>query len=192
MYIYKTTNLINGKIYIGLSTKTVEESIGYYGSGKLISKALKKWGKENFTKEIIESGIDDYETLCKLEIYYIEYYNSINEGYNITRGGGGTIGHKHTKEAKQKISNYLSNQPKEVLEKRASSNTGKVRSEDVKRRTSQSMKGKTYTEERRQNMSKNMLGKSKKIRTTTCPHCGKSGGASLMTRYHFQNCKNKI
>ena len=52
-YIYKTTNLINGKIYIG-QHKSSSFDTNYYGSGKLLIKALKKYGKENFKIELIE------------------------------------------------------------------------------------------------------------------------------------------
>ena len=71
MHIYKTTNLNNNKIYIGLSTKSVDESDGYYGSGILISKAIKKWGKDNFKKEILVTGIEDKDQLRILEIKFI-------------------------------------------------------------------------------------------------------------------------
>jgi len=89
MYIYKTTNSINGKIYIGLSTKEVDKSIDYYGSGTLIRNAISKYGKEKFTKEIIVDDIPTKEILCELEKYWILYYNSIDRtiGYNITSGG---------------------------------------------------------------------------------------------------------
>ena len=89
MYIYKTTNLINNKIYIGLSTKSVSESTDYYGSGANISKAIKKYGSENFTKEILASSIESKEELVKLEIYWIDKYNSTERhiGYNISPGG---------------------------------------------------------------------------------------------------------
>ena len=91
MYIYKTTNIINGKIYIGLSTSTVDESTNYYGSGKILHRAISKYGKENFTKEILESNIESKEILNQREIYYISKYNSTDDsiGYNITYGGTG-------------------------------------------------------------------------------------------------------
>ena len=89
MYVYLITNLINDKIYIGLSTKTVEESTNYYGSGNNIDLALKKYGKANFTKEILARDIDDKKLLAQLEIDFIKEYNSTdrNIGYNISPGG---------------------------------------------------------------------------------------------------------
>ena len=44
MYIYKITNMINGKVYIGQSTKSITECLDYYGSGILIQNAIKKSG----------------------------------------------------------------------------------------------------------------------------------------------------
>ena len=52
-YIYKTTNLINGKIYVGKrQSSTFDEN--YYGSGKYFKRALKKYGKSNFSREVLE------------------------------------------------------------------------------------------------------------------------------------------
>jgi hypothetical protein len=85
MFIYKTTNNVNGKQYIGLCTR---DDKNYIGSGTLIKQAIKKYGKENFTREIIEE-CDDFETLCEREIYWIEKYNAVNSGnfYNLSYGG---------------------------------------------------------------------------------------------------------
>ena len=53
-YIYKTTNLINNKMYIGKHRSTVFEPDKYIGSGPILIKAIKKYGKENFKCELIE------------------------------------------------------------------------------------------------------------------------------------------
>jgi group I intron endonuclease len=107
MYIYKTTNLVNGKIYIGLSTKSVEESQSYYGSGALIKEAIRKYGKSNFAKEILEQNVTSREDLIGLEKYWIAHHKSNNReiGYNLTHGGDGTGGLEFTKERREKIGN---------------------------------------------------------------------------------------
>lgn len=100
MVIYKTINLVNGKLYIGQDSKN---DSNYLGSGSLIKKAIKKYGRENFKKEILEH-CQTKEELNKREIYWIEKLNTIEEGYNITTGGEGTVGYKFTEEQKNKMS----------------------------------------------------------------------------------------
>jgi hypothetical protein len=89
MYIYKTTNKINGKIYIGLTTMKEEESKWYFGSGDSIKKALEKHGIENFEKEILESGFTSKEELAEAEIKWINHFKSTTRGigYNLSPGG---------------------------------------------------------------------------------------------------------
>ena len=96
MIIYKTTNLINGKIYVGQDSKN---NPGYFGSGKIIKSAIKKYGKENFKKEIIETCTSK-EILDEREKFWIKELNSRDKsiGYNITEGGEGIIGLVHSKE----------------------------------------------------------------------------------------------
>ena len=102
MIIYKTTNTINSKIYIGQDTKNNSK---YLGSGILLKKAIKKYGKEIFIKEILEKCIDK-NMLDEREKYWIQHYDSRNPniGYNIAYGGEGVIGLKHSDETKEKIS----------------------------------------------------------------------------------------
>lgn len=99
MYIYKTTNLINQKIYIGQHTKSKDDS--YLGSGLLILRAIKKYGKQNFKKEIIKECFSIQE-LNELEFFYIKRYNSIfPNGYNLRSGGNNSL---LSEEIKEKIS----------------------------------------------------------------------------------------
>lgn len=84
--IYKITNLY-GKSYIGQHNKP-DLSDGYMGSGLIISQAIKKYGKENFTSMIVEKCYDIGQ-LDKMEEYYIAFFNTLTpSGYNITKGGG--------------------------------------------------------------------------------------------------------
>jgi hypothetical protein len=106
MQIYKITNLINKKFYIGKDTSS---DSNYFGSGLLIKKAIKKYGIENFKKEILDET-NDYEDLSIKEKYWINHFNSTNLdiGYNITKGGDGgdTLSkHPNLDSIKEKISN---------------------------------------------------------------------------------------
>lgn len=85
MIIYKTTNLINGKIYIGQDSNN---NPNYYGSGTLFKEALCEYGKENFRKEILEH-CDTHKELNEAEIYWISAYHVLNPkiGYNLHNGG---------------------------------------------------------------------------------------------------------
>lgn len=87
MIIYKTINVITGKIYIG---KDKNNNPNYIGSGKKLKDAIKSYGKHNFKKEILEY-CNSYKQLNEREIYWIEQYKSYNSeiGYNMTKGGDG-------------------------------------------------------------------------------------------------------
>jgi hypothetical protein len=104
MVIYEIRNNINDKIYIGKDTTNRNS---YYGSGVLIKRAMEKYGKNNFTKRIIDRT-DSYEELSKKEIYWIEEYKKTHILYNISNGGDGgdTLSkHPNIDEIKLKISN---------------------------------------------------------------------------------------
>jgi len=85
-FIYKTTNLVNDKIYVG---KAKQNNPNYFGSGIKIASAIKKYGKHNFTKIILEECDDDI--ISEREIYWISYFHSTDDsiGYNISQGGEG-------------------------------------------------------------------------------------------------------
>lgn len=95
MLIYKVTNIINNKVYIGQTVKTLSQRKSehkhrflYENSHNKFYNALKKYGWDNFTWEVIEESKDwTYEILDQKEKYYIQLYDSINNGYNILKGG---------------------------------------------------------------------------------------------------------
>lgn len=82
-YIYETTNLVNGKTYIGKKQGEFDKT--YYGSGMILKRALKKYGKENF-EVIVLSSYNSEDDLNNAEVTFIETRNPC---YNIARGGAG-------------------------------------------------------------------------------------------------------
>ena len=87
-YIYLTTNLINGKKYIGKHFGAIGDS--YLGSGTLLQRAIAKYGKENFKKEILYISKDEKENSEK-EREFIKVYDAVKSDmfYNIHEGGDG-------------------------------------------------------------------------------------------------------
>lgn len=87
--IYKITNNINKKAYVGQSNdierRFKEHCYKGEGSRILLDIAIQKYGKENFTFEIIEEC--KIEELNERETYWIKYYNTIESGYNLSTGG---------------------------------------------------------------------------------------------------------
>jgi group I intron endonuclease len=120
-FIYITTNLKNGKQYVGSHAGDINDS--YLGSGKILLYALKKHGRENFKREILEVCDPNYNLL--LEEKYIKKYNTLKpNGYNILENGGHI---NWTDELKKQTSN---------------SHKKKKLSEEHKRKISESLKGK--------------------------------------------------
>lgn len=107
-YIYLTTNNINGMKYIGKHYGELDDP--YLGSGKILKRAITKYGKENFTKSILSISINDEENSEK-EKYYIALYNATTNPlfYNIHEGGsGGNTTAGYSKEEKESLKKKLS------------------------------------------------------------------------------------
>lgn len=107
MIIYCTKNLINNKKYIG---KDSNNNSNYLGSGTMFLEDIKKYGKENFKKEIIEY-CKNIKELEEREIYWIRFFNAVesDEFYNLTEISGGwnfdKLGEEKYNFIKSKISN---------------------------------------------------------------------------------------
>lgn len=169
-FIYITTNLINGKKYIGQKQfnrgwKT------YFGSGTYFKKAVKLYGKDNFIREIIAVAYSK-EQLNKLEIEFINLHNAVksDDYYNITYGGDlGFKGLQHSNETKIKMSkmqkgknhpSYGKHPSEETKNKLRIAGMNRIQSEETKQKISEAQKGekgnmygKHHSEETKKKMS---------------------------------------
>jgi len=109
--IYLLTNTVNQKQYVGFTTKSLLERCEQHlalvkrGSQWLLHRAIRKYGWASFTSEIIYMSEDDDYCLKEAEVVLIADYNTKKpNGYNMTDGGEGTLGHKHSDETKAKMS----------------------------------------------------------------------------------------
>lgn len=192
MIIYKITNLINKKIYIGQTIFSIEKrfKMHCYSTNKKkckspISRSIKKYGKENFKIEEIVKA-DCIQMLNYLEMYYIYIFNSTNKeiGYNIRIGGNTSsipnetkekirntlIGHVHSDETKLKISNAhkgkkLTNEHKENVIKAL---TGRGKSDETKDKISKSLTGR----KRDKSIYEKIIEKTSKA---VCEYCSVTG-----------------
>lgn len=163
MIVYKTTNIINGKFYIG---KDTNNDPNYLGSGILLKKAIKKYGRSNFEKEILE-----HCTLVNInerEKYWINVTQAKELGYNLADGGtGGDLGEYVNNKRSKTLTGKK--QTKETINKRAKTLQGRTVTWGDK--ISESMTGKTWvqkkprTKEHRDKLSKANIGHTKSSKT---------------------------
>jgi group I intron endonuclease len=183
--IYKTINQLNGKYYVGQHYTSSND--GYLGSGTILNNAIKKYGKENFKREVLEFCTS--ANVNEQEIYWIAELSATNRsiGYNIAKGGNvhprmfgnknpmfnskrfgklnPMFGKKHSKETKKKISEIHKGKilSKEQKEKQRKIMTGKKHSKETKKKISESNKGKNIgkirTEEFKINLSNKIKGR---------------------------------
>lgn len=127
-----TKNLVNHKCYVGFHATNKEFDDTYSGSGTLIYQAIKKYKRENFVTGILEY-VNENDWREK-EIFWIkEMHSHVSEGgYNLTFGGEGLLGFKHSIKTKTKIINSL---------KGNSYGKGKKRDAIQKKRYSESKSG---------------------------------------------------
>lgn len=108
--IYLIINKINGHMYVGGSVD-IEKRLDEHKRGKdadnqAIDRAILKYGKENFSYQVITELPTDWNIIGEHEKYWIKLYNTFKDSnhYNLTEGGEGISGWKHTDETKFKIS----------------------------------------------------------------------------------------
>lgn len=170
--IYKITNNLNGKIYIGKHV-TKDPNDGYMGSGTLIKKAIEKYGVENFTKEIL---FDVYgEDLMNFleEAIVDEAFVARRDTYNMKVGGigGCAIGHiscwkgktlpeeMRRKMSESRMGHLVTDETRAKISKAHKGKPGSPRSEETRMKMSKSHRGKPHSEEHNRNVSEALLGR---------------------------------
>jgi hypothetical protein len=186
--LYIKQHSITGLKYFGKTTRDVHE---YNGSGVYWTDHIKKHGKEHIITIWISEPYTDEDDIVEFALAFSKDNNIVEskEWANIIPenglDGGGNKGISVSAETRQKQSD---------------ANKGKTHSAETKQKISDVRKGKPKSTETRQKMSgarKGIPSGKKGIpkgpqKLVECPHCGLVGGASSMTRWHFDNCKKKI
>lgn len=171
MDIYKATNNITGKSYIGYAVNGLKNrKLVHYSSkdNTYFHKALKKYGKENFNWIIVEHKISDFEVLKELEIYWIKEFDTrFPNGYNLTDGGDGALGLHPSEETRKKMSEsrkgivYSEETRKKISDCKKGKipwNKGKKLSEETRKKLRDVNKGKKHLEETKGKISNSMKG----------------------------------
>ena len=187
--IYKATNKITGKSYIGFDSSwpnrkrkhKINASTGREGK---FYDSIRKHGWNNFIWSIIYQSENKEHTLNVMEPHYIKEYNTFNRGYNMTEGGEGCFGATSNKIWINDGVNHKRLEKDQLIPEGWSKGRLKIKrkvgmSDESKQRIGQ--KNKEHGVFRNLNNIK-----------VTCPHCGKIGkNLGGMHRSHFNNCKNK-
>ena len=128
-YVYKTTNLVNGKIYVG-QKKSDKFIPTYFGSGTLIRRAVEKYGADNFKVEIIDSSEDAFD-LDERETFWIEELKSNFKYGNYNIADGGYL-------AKYDFNEQPEWRQEEIRAKLSKVNLGRKRTPETRKRISES------------------------------------------------------
>jgi group I intron endonuclease len=167
MIIYKATNTINGKCYIGKTTGLLDKrrnshlSSARKGVSYYFYNAIRKYGESAFEWNIIDSACETEEELNEMEYHYIMQYKThkSQNGYNTCWGGEGAC-RPHTEEAKQKMS--IAHKGKvlteEHIRKIVESRGIQYLSEETKKKIGDAHRGRVHTEQSRKNMSDAHMG----------------------------------
>lgn len=151
MIIYKFTNLVNGKCYVGATIQLFKERIRKHIQDKrgTLYPVIKEVGTENIKFEIIDTA-ETIEELNTKEIYWIDKLNTMSpNGYNLCIGGGTTTGYRHREDSKKSMSIKKS----KMYVGGGNPFYGKHHSEEAKERMRIAKTGRKLTEEWKKNIA---------------------------------------
>jgi group I intron endonuclease len=135
MYCYLITNLVNGKQYVGIAInperRWIEHKCGH--GSKLLYSAIKKYGLSSFKYEILGVGVE--QQIKELEIAQISKYKTVApNGYNLTFGGEGNVGWKHSLDTRRLMSATRSGSNNKMFGRQHSFETKQLLSKRAKER----------------------------------------------------------
>ena len=187
MIVYKIINTINDKVYVGITAKSLEERYHQHlrqlsvGNDRRLYCAMRELGVENFSIVQIDTA-NSYDELLEKEVYYVHYYDSKNNGYNMTDGGD------------------VNPMDDEIVQKK---HLEKMNSADVKTKISVKMKenvekGVIFTPEHRKNLSeaakKRRVSENSKYKdsknVSSSGYVGGTTGLKLM--YNLENKRKYV
>lgn len=208
--IYKATNTVNNKSYIGFDSTWPKRIAAHKSEAKLSTaaskpfyRAIKKYGWESFTWEPIYQSPDRDHCLTEMERYFINEYRTFVghddcNGYNLTLGGEGTFGHIKSHETiethrrkltgrKQTADHIAARVAVMILHPNFGKPTG-PRAPEVGEAIRKRLKGVPKSESHK----KAMRLRPQDTVLLTCPHCGKIGDYKNMKRWHMDNCQHNL
>ncbi len=213
-YVYKITNVLNGKFYVGRRSTNKHPNIdSYMGSGWALKGAYLKHGKKNFIKEVLEMCYD-LETLKEREEYWISHTKAVKMGYNLVENSGGGYINKETYDMmSEKFKGRRPETDKIIATKRENGNLGhtgetKAKIKKSVRETYENPEirkkcahigennpfyGKTHSKKTIELLRRPKSEEHKKnlARLVTCEHCEKEVKLNTYNRWHGDNCKFK-
>ena len=190
-WLYITTNLVNGKKYIGQTTSTRKD---YIGSGRVMLAAIKKYGKKNFVRENIYEG--EWEFVDLLEHEFIEKYDAVNSPLYYNQKPGGHKG-THSEESKKIMS-------EKATGRRASAESKQKRSESMKgennhffnkhhsQESIEKIKARRATQVITEESNKKRSDKIKSLPKFQCSKCSGWYFKRNLVQHHNEKCKKVI
>lgn len=222
--IYSIRNLVNGKEYIG-KTSNISSRFSHHKAqlennshpNIYLQNSWNKYGENNFEFLILENCERDDAKLKELEIYYIRNHNSFrgvgDSGYNLTRGGEGTLGRIVTEKTKLKISKSVKGKTlgrkdsKETVEKKSIRMSGSKNpmfgispSKETRRKISEALSGENHygygkhrSDETKVKISKSLTGKIKSEEARRkLSETNSGGGNGFFGKIHNEESRRKI
>lgn len=161
--VYHIFCTVNGKCYIGQTWSSLEkrwgQHINSYSQCKHLSRAISLYGESRFIKTVLTSGLTKQEDMDAAEIYWISYFDSIKNGYNIKEGGAKG---RHSQESKDKISAARLGMKfsEETRAKISAVQIGRIHSDETKAKMSRAHSGKKLSDETKAKISAASVGKT--------------------------------